>query len=112
MRSTGGIIALGLGVKRWSVEECIQRFKDLCPRAFTSRSYPIFKHWELMAHKSWYRTKTLESALQSEFGDKPLFGGPASDIRVAVTSATASENQPVILTNYNTRGGERDSRKF
>lgn len=115
-KSTGGIIALGLGVKRWGVEECIQRFKELCPQAFTGRSYPAFKHFELLAHKSWYKTKPLESALKSAFGDKLLFGGPTSDgptnIRVAVTSTTASENRPVILTNYNTREDERESCKL
>lgn len=115
-KSTGGIVALGLGVKRWGVEECIQRFKELCPSAFTRRSYPAFKHIELLAHKSWYRTKPLESALQSAFGEELLFGGPTSDgptdIRVAVTSTTASEFRPVILTNYNTREDERDNGKL
>lgn len=115
-KSTGGIVALGLGVKRWGVEECMQRFKELCPSAFTRRSYPAFKHIELLAHKSWYKTKPLESALQSAFGEELLFGGPTSDgstdIRVAVTSTTASEFRPVILTNYNTREDDRDSGKL
>ena len=87
---TGGIIALGLGVKRWSVEECIRRFKELCR--------PAFRHLELLAYKIWYETKPLESALQSALGDRLVFDGPTSDgptnIRVAVTSMTASENQP------------------
>lgn len=36
--STGGIIALGLGAKNWSVEECTRHFEDLCHKAFTRRT--------------------------------------------------------------------------
>lgn len=35
--STGGIIALGVGVKCWSVAECTHYFESLCKKAFTAR---------------------------------------------------------------------------
>ncbi|KAF4461479.1 hypothetical protein FALBO_11730 [Fusarium albosuccineum] len=108
--STGGIIALGLGVKRWSVSDCIKHFKDLCGDAFTSR--PL-KTLAVVSHRSFYKTKPLERALQSAFNEhSPLYGGfksgSSTAIRVAVTSTLATENRPVILSNYNTEG-ERDA---
>ncbi|KAK4194080.1 hypothetical protein QBC40DRAFT_154913, partial [Triangularia verruculosa] len=32
--ATGGIVALGLGVRNLSVSDCIRDFKDLCGKAF------------------------------------------------------------------------------
>ncbi|KAI8626808.1 hypothetical protein F5Y19DRAFT_466119 [Xylariaceae sp. FL1651] len=97
--STGGIIALGIGVKRWSVEHCTSLFKELCQQAFTPR---VFKKNE---------------SLQEAFDDNStLFGGPktesATAIRVAVTSTIAGEDRPVILTNYNTGVAERDKLSY
>lgn len=112
--STGGIIALGLGVKHWSVAECMMRFRDLCAQAFSPRP---FKRLALISHKSLYKTTPLETALEGAFGSHGLlFGGRSDDqrgdIKVAVTSTSAVENRPVILTNYNVAGPERDNRQF
>ncbi|CAJ0552466.1 Ff.00g064450.m01.CDS01 [Fusarium sp. VM40] len=104
--STGGIVALGLGVKRWSVSECIKNFKDLCGYAFTSRA---FKPIAVFSHRSYYKTRPLEKALQSAFDSTtPLYGGlnstSSTAIRVAVTSTMAVDKCPVVLANYNTEG--------
>ncbi|CAM1500480.1 Fc.00g096420.m01.CDS01 [Cosmosporella sp. VM-42] len=111
--STGGIIALGLGVKRWRVSECTDRFRSLCKDAFTRRS--AIKVLSAAAYKSVYKTKTIESALKSAFDNHSLlYGGytpenaAEHEIRVAVTSSYASELRPVVLSNYNT-GGERNA---
>lgn len=103
--STGGIIALGLGVKQWRVSQCRAFFKDLAKQAFSERP---MKRLALISHKSYYKTRPLENALSSAFDSASLlYGGPnqnATGIRVAVTSTSASENHPVILSNYNTEG--------
>ncbi|KAL7784152.1 hypothetical protein V8C37DRAFT_420748 [Trichoderma ceciliae] len=105
--STGGIIALGLGVKHWSVSECIYHFKNLCRQAFTPRGPTFMKPLAIVGLKSYYRTKPLENALQSAFDQnevlygEPKPGSPMS-IRVAVTATVASDNRPTILSNYNT----------
>ncbi|KAL6861937.1 hypothetical protein J3F83DRAFT_746226 [Trichoderma novae-zelandiae] len=105
--STGGIIALGLGVKRWNVELCTIHFKNLCQQAFTPRGPSFLKPLAIAGYKSYYRTKPLEAALQSAFDDNTwLYGdqklaSPAS-IRVAVTATVASDGRPTILSNYNT----------
>jgi hypothetical protein len=105
--STGGIIALGLGVKNWSVDECIHKFVNLCKKAFQpQKGVKLWGRLAILAHKGKFRTKPFEEALREEFGeDLPLFGGqPRRDqfkIKVAVTSTTNVESEPVVLTNYN-----------
>jgi len=108
--STGGIIALGLGINNWSVEECITRFEELCERAFTRRvggNIAVIS-WFIENYNHFkYETHPLEEALKSAFTESQyLFGGPRptdtpnSDIKVGVT-ATSSAGSSVLLTNYN-----------
>jgi hypothetical protein len=108
LNSTGGIIALGLAVENWSVEECMKRFTNLCGDAFTPREFlkvPILGKLATVNHRSMYKTKPFENALRSSFVDRPLFGGMNGQdgymIKVAVTSTTMMDLQPVILANYN-----------
>ena len=56
--------------------------------------------------KGKYRTQPFEQALQEEFGkDTILFGGQDRrdqiKIKVAITSTTNVESEPLVLTNYN-----------
>jgi len=107
--STGGIIALGLGVRNWTVDECIQKFVGLCKKAFEPQKG--LNTWGLsylttLIHKGKFRTKPFEQALQDEFGrDMTLFAGQNNKdqfkIKVAVTSTTSIESEPIVLTNYN-----------
>jgi hypothetical protein len=99
LHSTGGIIAVGLGVENWRVETCIKHFRRLTDKAFTSR-LPGMR----FGHR--YRTRPFEQALQEVFKDEFLFGGdhdePSSYFtRVAITATTDTGEKPVILTNYN-----------
>jgi hypothetical protein len=99
--STGGIIALGLGVQRWRVQECINKFVRLVDKAFTPRLNGFFG-----AFGTKYRTKPIEDALQEAFGRELLFGGSHDDassyfVKVAATAATETGDQAVLLTNYN-----------
>ncbi|KAL9097592.1 MAG: hypothetical protein Q9165_000488 [Trypethelium subeluteriae] len=77
--STGGIIALGLGVKCWSVDEALHYFETMCRKAFTPRKGtelwgigPVIEAY----HHSKYETKPLEDSLKEIFSnDELLFGG-------------------------------------
>ncbi|KAF1996801.1 hypothetical protein P154DRAFT_565860 [Amniculicola lignicola CBS 123094] len=105
--STGGILALALGVKGWSVSECQKLFLKLVEKAFTPKflggvSFGTTK----------YRALPLEEALADTFKDEALFGGVSrSHIsctrKVAVTSATETGEQAVIFTNYNRADDEQ-----
>lgn len=99
--STGGILALGLGVKNWSVNRCTELFLRLVDKAFTPK---LFGRVSLGTNK--YRTQPLEEALSECFKDEAMFGGvrdtPLGSARkVAVTSSTETAEQAVIFTNYN-----------
>ncbi|KAI1770384.1 hypothetical protein F4818DRAFT_450454 [Hypoxylon cercidicola] len=106
--SAGGTIALGLGVKGWSVEKTIEEFNIICKEAFTPREMtgvPLLEHLTNLYHGSLYKTQPLEKALKSSFSDQNLFGSIQSQnempIRVAVTSTTALEHKLVVFANYN-----------
>lgn len=99
--STGGILALALGVKGWSVKNSIALFRKLVDRAFTPKFYGGVK-----IGKRKYRTRPLEEVLIENFKDEPIFGGvhetSASYFRkVAVTASCETGEQAVIFTNYN-----------
>lgn len=106
--STGGIIALGLGVKQWSVGHCITEFVRLCDQAFSPREFDNvggLTQVTTLRHGSKYRTQPLLHALHHVFGEEHLYGGPqkahrAYDTKVAVTATTGTGQKPVILANY------------
>ncbi|KAF2096172.1 FabD/lysophospholipase-like protein [Rhizodiscina lignyota] len=97
--STGGILAMGLGVENWPVETCIRHFTRLCDKAFTLR-LPGMR----LGRK--YRTRPFEECLKEVLPDEYMFGGEHDDPRsyhrrVAITSTTDTGQSPVIFTNYN-----------
>ncbi|KAI1446662.1 FabD/lysophospholipase-like protein [Annulohypoxylon stygium] len=109
--STGGIIALGLGVNNWTVDECIRNFKELCGQAFRRRgrmAIPGFEKLALLSHHSRFKTTPFEELLQKTFTEKPLFGGAngLSEMvtKVAVTTTSEIEQHAVVLANYNRQG--------
>lgn len=106
--STGGIVALGLTVRNWTVDQCISEFKRLCDRAFTPRELDqtIFQTLATLHHGSKWKTKPLYDALKQAFGEELVFGGQTDDSRkytskVAVVTSSQSDARPVVITNYN-----------
>lgn len=106
--STGGIIALGLTVRNWTVTKCIEEFKSLCSQAFTQRKFTDLPGLGFLVenyYHSKYETQPLQAALIHAFGEEQyLFGGQRSDaanldIKVAVT-ATSAAGSAVVLANY------------
>lgn len=110
---TGGLVALGLGTKGWSVQQCIRNFEDLCDRAFTKRrslGLPAIDFLLSPSNHSRYGSKPLESALQAMYGNEELFGGfrplpdsvPANSRSTKVAVAAMTTNGTVaLLANYN-----------
>lgn len=115
INSTGGLIALGLAAKGWTVEECISHFERLCEKAFTRRAganIPLVRWVVDNYNHSKYETGPLEDSLMGSYSeDQYLFGGrrPLSagipsvqvNIKVAVTTTNAATGNTVLLTNYN-----------
>ncbi|KAI9741336.1 MAG: hypothetical protein M1834_003053 [Cirrosporium novae-zelandiae] len=100
--STGGLIALDLGAKGWSVKKCSKFFERLCHSAFTKRKgigFPGIEFIVAASNYSRYETQPLENTLKEAFGDDVLFGGLRTECKstqsnqitkVAVTSTTTS----------------------
>ncbi|KAI1161870.1 FabD/lysophospholipase-like protein [Nemania serpens] len=106
--STGGIIALGLGVNNWRVSECITYFKELCREAFVPREMhgvPILEKLAAWNHGSIYKTKPFEAMLEKVFSSRPIFGGASDDdemfAKVAITTTSSVAQHAVVIANYN-----------
>ncbi|EXK25131.1 hypothetical protein FOMG_18188 [Fusarium oxysporum f. sp. melonis 26406] len=112
--STGGIISLGLGVNNWTVDDCIQTFRELCHRAFTPREMkgvPVLEQLAVIGHGSMYKTKPFEELLKEKFDqNRSLFGGSLGEgsdepgemaTKVAVTSTISVDQHAVVISNYN-----------
>ncbi|KAI0544412.1 hypothetical protein F4679DRAFT_576867 [Xylaria curta] len=105
--SAGGLAALGIGTRGWSVDEAISKFKTLAKEVFKPRDLSrilFLEDFSNVFHGSFYKTQTPESGLKREFSDEFLFGGNSSlqqMPKVAVTSSSLFGKQAVILTNYN-----------
>ncbi|KAI1468230.1 FabD/lysophospholipase-like protein [Daldinia caldariorum] len=108
--NSGGIIAIGLGVKKWTVKATIRKFKDLCKEAFAPRemaSVPIFGALSSLYHGSLYKTQPFTNTLKKYLSDQPFFGAAThrstitTSTKVAVTASTGIERQTVVFANYN-----------
>ncbi|KAI0421978.1 hypothetical protein F5X98DRAFT_360733 [Xylaria grammica] len=106
----GGIIAIALGVKKWSVSSAIEKFKDLCHEAYIARGIsklPLSKAFSIFYHKSLYKHQPLEGALRRYLSEQPLFGVTshrpwlATSTKVAVTATTTAGRQNIVFANYN-----------
>ena len=119
MTSTGGIVALGFGVKGWSIEQCTETFLNLCNQAFSKRklqSISFLKHFVTLRHASKYETTPLRDVLRASFGDQPLFGsdGKATTApvpKVAVSATDGSGKKAIVIANYNRRDDARKKQR-
>jgi len=106
-RSGGGIVAAGLGIGKYSIAECLEKFRRISKEAFIKRAGidTIFGPLVEAQNHSRYKTKNLDRALQKAFGEKSiLFGGQRDStceptIRVGV-STTTSSGRAFLLANY------------
>ncbi|CZR37777.1 uncharacterized protein FPRO_07032 [Fusarium proliferatum ET1] len=108
--STGGIIALGIGVQRRSATECTGLFRDICNEGFEAKLLTKSRFFGWAARwfsSSIYKTDVLETALQNAFRDKDpkSLYGLSSSCRVAVT--TTAKEDCHLIANYNTGGKDR-----
>ncbi|KAH0360595.1 FabD/lysophospholipase-like protein, partial [Aureobasidium melanogenum] len=117
--STGGINALALGVKQWSVGYCIEMFEKFCDQAFTEREFRGVWGLEqaaLLNHGSKYKATPLHNVLRGTLGRNPLFGANDSlhafKNKVAVTATSADGKEAMIFANYNRPQSSGDSQTF
>ncbi|KAI0437961.1 hypothetical protein F4803DRAFT_565654 [Xylaria telfairii] len=106
----GGVIAIALGVKKWSVSSAIDKFKDLCHEVYVARGIsklPFSGAFSVFYHKSLYRHQPLEGALRRYLSEQPLFGATsygsrlAASTKVAIAATSVANSQDVVFANYN-----------
>lgn len=106
--STGGLIALGLGVNGWSVARCAEQFETLLGQAFWRRAGsnvpvlgPLLEFALAYLTDNFYDSFKFAQALVTAFGREQLFGkGMDEGMKVAVI-ATNTNLFPCVLANYN-----------
>ncbi|RYC54072.1 hypothetical protein CHU98_g12134 [Xylaria longipes] len=105
--SAGGLAALGIGTRCWSVDEAISKFKTIAEEAFRPRDLsrvPFLEDLTNIFHGKLYKTQTLGNVLKREFSDEFLFGGKSSSQqmpKVAVTSSSIFGERAIVFANYN-----------
>ena len=111
--STGGIIALGLGEKCWSVRLCLKKFEKLAANAFRKRKVlgAEYMEWLIAGFQHGrYKVEPLEELLRDEYSEHRLFGGVKDEpeypgqftqaCKVGVVTTTTN-GTPYLLSNYN-----------
>ena len=114
VNSAGGLIALGLGFKRWRVTDCKTKFTTLSKRAFTKRfgvDVPFVGQLIQAVSHSKYVTEELEAALMDTYGGTPIFGAPQKSesrgvLNVGLVS-TSSSGKACFHATYNRPASEK-----
>lgn len=116
MEPLGGLIAIGVFLMKWTVDDCLERFEELAIKTFesepaeTTSSLSITQRIRRMlgayVRDYQYNSSAIESAFQASIGSSAkMFNPLRNDTKVAVTATTARENVACVFSNYN--GGKR-----
>jgi hypothetical protein len=109
----GGIVALGLFMQQWSINEASDLFERLVMEAFQARSglkiwwdLPLARLPRQITCEYIYKSSGIESALKDAFGNESkLFGyfgqSAANAVKVAVVAVGDEDQRAYLLTNYN-----------
>ncbi|TVY92352.1 Calcium-independent phospholipase A2-gamma [Lachnellula willkommii] len=112
--SSGALSVLGLFINRWSVDECIARFKELSSLAFRKKKFfdlPLIPSNAIrgfletilaIATDSKYSSTGINTALQAAFGEAgPFFGSSSGGTKVAIVATTTDDSTTCVFANYN-----------
>lgn len=112
MTFQGGLTALAMGTKGWSIDKTIQMFERLAKLAFVRRkvlNIPILSSMLELLISYWadglYPAENIEAALKEVFGtDKSILDyshATSTGTRIGLPVATIGEPSRCIFTNYN-----------
>ena len=118
--SSGGLIVMGLFMKRWDVKTCIKLFNTLVRDFFSLHStkgrsiiHKLRKYLRCWLSDCYYDAKHLEQSLKNVFGEHSRMfdwhGAEASGSKVAVTATTISDAFTYVFSNYNGAVAENKS---
>ncbi|KAK5119234.1 hypothetical protein LTR85_007848 [Meristemomyces frigidus] len=106
--STGGVVALAVGVKQWPISRCINAFAKICDQGFVERPFagvPVLEQMSSLTHGSKYKTRPWQRVLENSLGTEALFGGerkanPKFAIKVGVTATSGTAKDALLISNY------------
>ena len=113
--STGGVIALGIFKRGWSVAEAFEHFETMANRAFSKRFFlkpfigivPGARLGAQVCCRYLYTSDGIEGAMKEAFGESTTLFEGGSEYRkpqackVGVVVVSEEERRLCILTNYN-----------
>lgn len=104
--SAGGLVVIGLFLMRWTMEQSILKFEQLAEGTFGQKTSLGFTRLQQLALSYLRDCRYSSRAIEDAFGSNAkMFNPLASHVKVAVTTTTAKNPRPGLLTNYN--GGVR-----
>ncbi|KAI8669943.1 PNPLA domain-containing protein [Fusarium sp. Ph1] len=108
--SSGGLLAMGLGMVGWGLEEAATRLRDLLTHGFTKHSEWTVAHLlEWWITSSLYTPEAFDAAVKAAYGDlgdqrmitsRQAHGTSEMSTRVFVTATIGNEKQTTIIANY------------
>lgn len=107
--STGGVIAIAIGAKNWSLSSYETQFKRFSHSAFTPREFnsvPILGQLARLRHGSIYKTQPMYRSLKAAFGPGLFYGGKRvtnarNKTKIAVTATEMEGRRAILIANYN-----------
>ena len=102
----GGLIVLGIFLKDWSIDHCVEAFETLSKQFFKKRKGIPFRQLKDML-TSWladgqYDAVELERTFEQAYGGDRMFGCISQGgTKVAVTATTISQATAYVFSNYN-----------
>jgi hypothetical protein len=120
MNDSGGLIAIGLFLMRWTASDCLERFEDLSMTVFKAEERNSKLTWSQklqVLFQAWvndhrYAQSPIERAFQSTLSSATkIFNPIQSDTKVAVTATSVRANIPCVISNYNGNSRSDDNSK-
>ncbi|KAM0227446.1 hypothetical protein ACHAP5_012176 [Fusarium lateritium] len=107
--STGGLVALGVFERNWSMSYAENRFSDLSRQAFSIRkalAVPVISKFAEPFCEFKYKSAGINNSLQKAFEDDYLFGQTKNgrkagdQVKVGVVAQVEGRFQPCLIANY------------
>mmetsp|Transcript_3703 Transcript_3703/g.11054 ORF Transcript_3703/g.11054 Transcript_3703/m.11054 type:complete len:584 (+) Transcript_3703:80-1831(+) len=103
--STGGILALALGIRMRSVNDCEKVYKTMAAQIFSRGTRVLSAGRLLLLNKGQYNTSALEAVLKDALGDSTLVDSRINDARcprvfVVSTMMSTPAAVPYLHANY------------
>ncbi|CAI6303542.1 unnamed protein product [Periconia digitata] len=102
---TGGVLALGLNSRGWTLDDCERHLRDIFAKTFTPANVHRFPTFQFRGSQAKYRAKALDDCLAAVFPEQRIVDLPPSEdpmqrsSKVAVLSSSTT-GRKILFSNY------------